>query len=494
MLNEVLNSIIKWFESLSTFWQWMVGGVTTCLIAALIIFIIKLFMSIGKKPRDLGSGKQSLIRTHYLTDYKNFYGDELVRHRYNYVQEREEITEGKSVISNVLENIEGFLKGGKTVFILAGSGGLGKSRILIELAKKHPDIRFVYTRAYREMKEMEELKAGLEQVVKKGEVLVFDDCQDYSGYFPSFLDALRLKNTRLIAVSRYIEPVEDVIKARRLNYDKVKLGPMVNVSEIITDEKEIAEDILRISQGNPSIALMAIEHYKRRGTLRGIHDSLGLMQEILEDLVEAGENVGSPNPKLFLAELAVRSGLWETDELIKDNFEMAKKVKNMGHIIGEERGEKRIYYIVPDMLRDHIIRNVFFDSDEVSPKFKELASRVPLDDAVNIIRMLGIQFYETKGEVVYKRGCGEVLKRFQGVNSTPGIGFLAQPGKPSNEILIELGHEVYYWFGDYKFVTDFLGDFCHGAEKQNNPYYTHMAAEFYYKTGNLILQRHFDVK
>jgi tetratricopeptide (TPR) repeat protein len=140
------------------------------------------------------------------------------------------------------------------------------------------------------------------------------------------------------------------------------------------------------------------------------------------------------------------------------------------------------------MLRDHVIRNVFFDSNEVSPKFKELAARVPSDDAVNIIRMLGIQFRETEGGV-YKRGCAEVLKRFQGVISSPGIGFLAQLGKPSNEILIELGHEAYDWFGDCKFVKDFLGDFCHGAEKQNNPYYTHIAADFYYKTGNLIKAR-----
>ncbi len=357
-------------------------------------------------------------------------------------------------------------------------------------------------RAYREPSKIEELKNGLEKLVRKKQVLVFDDCQDYFGHLPSFLDILRIKNARFIAVSRYREKIEEAVKERRLTSNTILLGPMLNLSEIIEknilkialeeEKKELIDSILRISQGNPAIALMAIKHLEylkesgRSLTLRGINDSFGLMKEILKDLIRAGEEAGSKGPKLFLGELAIRNGLREDDEALKENFEMVKKLKKMGHIISEQHGENQFYYIVPDMLRDHIIREAFFDADMINQEFKDLVLRMPEEDCVEAVRMLGIQFRVTNEKEIFKRGCAMILGRFKGMSSSPKIGFVAQQEKPRTELLIDLGCEAYDWFGDYNLINDILGDFCIGAERLENPYYVGRAGLFYYETGNLV--------
>ena len=474
------SQLLEWFKSLpNSYKQGIIIGVIVSLSVALIIFIIKLPYKWMKKWWERRKERKKLRKAKYIIDYKGFYGDEIkIRHKkYKYVSKRKEEIEGKPISRDILKDAEDFLKSDKTVLILAGSGGMGKSRILIELAKKNPNLKFANTRGYMEPAEMEKLKSGLEQVVRKGQVIVFDDCQEYSGHFPIFLDTIMRKNVKIIVASRYLMSVMGAIDKRRLNSIIMPFRPMVNVSEIVTKEEDVANSIRRISQGNPAIAVMAKEHYKSNKTFKEVNDSFGLMKDLLKDLVRAGKEIGCHNPSLFLAELAVRAGLWETDEVMRQNFEMVKRVKQMGHIIAKQRGNKRLYNIVPDMLRDHIIREVFFEANEISPEFRELVTRVPPDDAVNIIRMLGIQFRETKKEI-YKLGCTEVLKRFRSMNP-----------RTRAELIIELGVEAYEWFGDYKLVTDILGDFCRGAEEFDSYYHALRAGVFYYQTGNLLRAR-----
>ena len=474
------DGFLQWFGSLHPLWQ----GILVALIGGIILFLVALLFKPWRVLVRRLHRMRALHHAKYMVNYRDFYGDELVeRHQYEYVSERKEMVESKEITRDIIRDAEQFLKGEKSVLVLVGTGGMGKSRILIELAKRHRRIRFVNTRGYDT--EMEKQMEGLEQVVRQGRVLVFDDCQEYLGILPRLLDILQRRKARAIFASRYLEPVKQGLAQRRLGHEVIELGQMANVSQIVTEEEDVAESLLRISEGNPAIAVMAFEHHKRRKTLKGIIDSFGLMNEVLRDLISAGENAGCQNPTLFLAELAVRSGLWEADEPLKRNFGMVKELKKMGHLIVEQHSKKRLYYIAPDMLRDHIIRQVFFESEEISPEFEDLILKVSLIDSTNIVRMLGIQFRETE-KVVYKRACAEVLKRFADVVSKPAIGFKTRPKRISPEHTIALGLEAYEWFGDYRLVSDTLGDFCAPTDKISSHYWAIRASGFYYQTGNLI--------
>jgi tetratricopeptide (TPR) repeat protein len=439
-----------------------------------------------------GSGRRTPPRpraeTGLLVDYKTFYGDDIrERHSYDFKAERVEVVEKEgqpvAVPSEPLKTIRAWLKGEGRVLVVCGSGGLGKSRLLIETAKLDKRVRFAPTRLW--YKGFPKLAEELAKAAGKRDVVVFDDCQGYSDGFLSLLKAALGTKARVIAATRYCERIETALLQAHASREILRLRPLVNAAVVVPEtNRENLRSIGRIAAGIPAFAVMVYLQFKRTRNLRGIADRFGLMKSMLKDLVETGEKAGFADTRELLAEMAVRNGLWQDHEPFPGHEALVPKLKAMGHIGVSGTIERRAYGIVPDQLRDFIIREVYAPEDVFQCEaFNRMLGRLPDDDATQVIEMLGIQFRET-GNDVWKRACRLVLEKYKARSHEGGIGFAAGPGRRGLELLVDIGYEAWESFGDRGLVVDGLGDFCAGADKLESVEHLNKAALFYHQTGD----------
>ncbi len=425
-----------------------------------------------------------------LVDYKHFYGDEVgERHEFDFVRERaepEQIGDKVEVReSKPLEDVLGFIAGPSKMLVICGSGGLGKSRLLIEAAKANRSVRFAQTRLFS--KNLAGLASLIRDKAHKNDIIVFDDCHEYSSELESLLNAALRTGAKVIAASRYMSSIEETLKRVHATPEVVELGLMANAAQVVPVPKDVLKDIVRVSEFNPALAVMAYMHWQRHKTLVGIRDSFGLMERVFKDLVEEGERVGCKDTAAFLAELAVRGGLFEDERPMPEHIGLATALKPMGHITWYQSGEKRVYRVTPDKLRDHIIREVYGGGKAgiLQPTFGAMLALLPDADAVNVIDLLAIQFRETdeKTRDVWKQACRKLLDKYAGKAHGTGIGFGATLDRKPLELLIDIGYEAWMKFGDVHMVRDKLGDFCAGADKLASTAHLNKAGLFYYKTG-----------
>ena len=122
---------------------------------------------VNKSEENHISHKNSEIRENYLTDYSSFYGDELkILHAEAFIEQRLENHEQEILENRVFDKIESFIEGPNDFLILCGESGAGKSRSIIELAKKDQRIKFINWTKFRE--NLDFLKEGLNYLPKKG--------------------------------------------------------------------------------------------------------------------------------------------------------------------------------------------------------------------------------------------------------------------------------------------------------------------------------------
>jgi len=421
-----------------------------------------------------------------LLTFRDFYGDEIDdRHQYRFVPERDEIVmrEGKPEVEKrtPLETILGFVDGGGQLLVLAGEGGLGKSRLLIEAAKQRPKLRFAATRTFSA--DYAALAELIAEKTDKGAVVVFDDCHEYAGDFGALLSAALRAGARVIASCRYPESIEPALQRCHCSPVALSLRLMANAVQVVPaqDEQE-TEAIARASEFNPALAVMAFNHLKETGSLKGIADRLHLLEQVFADMVRVGEAAGFKNAREFLGELAVRAGLFEDEEPVPSHLKLVTALlgtKQVGFVM---RGERRLYGIHPDMLRDYIIRDVFCPRGVLQPEFDAVLTRMPDSDAENVIGMLAIQFRET-GDEAWKQAGRKVLRKFEKLRHEKGIGFTAEQSLKALQQLIDVGYEAWQAFGDVHMVREVLGDFCAGAEKLESVEHVNKAGLFYMDTG-----------
>ncbi|MCX6842739.1 MAG: tetratricopeptide repeat protein, partial [candidate division WOR-3 bacterium] len=456
---------------------------------ALIPVAIAVVRAIRKRRSRAGVTSGGTATRGVLVGFLEFYGDDLKeRHCYEFRPERLELAEKDGqptpALSEPLKAIRTWMKGSGRLLVVCGSGGLGKSRLLIEAAKTDKHVRFAPTRLWD--KGNPKLAEELAKAVRGNDIVVFDDCQEFAGDFGSLLKAAIGAGARVIAATRYYEAIETTLQQAHAAPEVLELGPMANAAAVVPEEdKENLKSIGRIANGNPAIAVMAYMHFLRTGNLRGIYDRFGLMKSVLKELVEIGEEAGFADTRTFLAEMAVRAGLWQDHPPFPGHEALVPKLKTMGHIWTGGSVERGAYGIAPDALRDHIIQEVYAPADVLQQTgFGQMLGRLPEDDAVNVIRMLGIQFRETEKDV-WKQACRMVLEKYKGRSHEGGIGFTAGTGRKNLELLIDIGYEAWKSFGNLRLVVDVLEDFCAGAEKLDSVAHLNKAAMFYHQTGEI---------
>ena len=442
-----LASICKnpWFVNI-------VGGLIAAAVLAVLGLLVRLFRQ--KRKQD------------YLVSAKRFYREENeLRHKHT---EFQEIRVEGGVERRVLDELGQLLHGNDRVLVLSGICGMGKSRLLLELGHRMRNLKFVNTCSQWNY---DQLARGVDAHIKSRQVLALDDAHEHLELLSRLLDVCVNRAVRLIAAGRYENQLRAAIERSRVTACFVLLGAMDNPAEIVTKDPELARQINQIAQGNPAVAVMAFDHYLRTNTLHGIKDSFGLMQRVLAELVEAGSKAGAEQPQQFLAEMAIRMGLGEDDEALRRNMAMVAEVKKMRHIVVEEKGRNRFYRIYPDMLRDFIVRVTYFSADEILPVFDQMLARLPLNNVDSVITMLGLLQREHESATAFKRACARVLD------------MVRVKAAADQKVRIEAGCVAYAAFGHYQFVTEYLGDFCAGAETLDSTYYLGRAGDFYQATG-----------
>jgi len=421
-----------------------------------------------------------------LVDYRQFYGDELgERHEFDFIRERAEhrqVGDKVEVKATPLEDVLGFIAGPRKMLVVCGSGGLGKSRLLIEAAKSNRHLRFAQTRLFS--KNLPGLAALIRDRTHKSDIIVFDDCHEYQSDLESLLNWAMRAGARVIVATRYMGSIEEALNRVHATPEIVELAPMVNAAQIVPVPPDVRTEIARVSEFNPALAVMAYLHWQRHGSLVGILDSFGLMGRVFDDLLREGAKTGFRDTAEFLAEMAVRGGLFEDESPMPEHIVLATMLKPMGHVDTYSGGRKRVFRVVPDKLRDHVVRIVYGRAGFLQPSFDAMLARLPDRDAVSVIYTLGIQYRET-GNDVWKQACGTLLHKYADMGHGAGIGFQAPQSRVELDLLVDVGYTAWAQFGDVSIVSESLGDFCAGAEKLTSLSHLHKAAMFCHRTGQL---------
>ena len=120
---------------------------------------------------------------------------------------------------------------------------------------------FVNLRHYKNPKDIEDkLNAELSEKT----VLVFDDYQYNMDLFDEIRNNAFKRNSKLIITTRpiFVEALKERIGAASIR--ELKLERM-DISGILQDmeDEDLKEEIERISEGNPAIALLALDYIKQ---------------------------------------------------------------------------------------------------------------------------------------------------------------------------------------------------------------------------------------
>ena len=413
-----------------------------------------------------------------LVTWQEFYAGEIERHATTEFQASR--TE-KGRTTRPLDAVSEFINGTKPILVIDGSGGMGKSRLLVAAAERHAVIRFVQTR--RLGSDMPELAESIKTQAKPGDVIVLDDCHEYRLSVERLLGAALIAKARVIMAVRYREWIEPALRSCNLSPEELTLGPVGDAAVIVPTGNGTAESINKIARGNLALAVMAYGYWQRHRDLTGIEDRFDLFSRIVDDITKTGNDLGDSDVPDFLAELAIRNGLRDSAKSFQRHKTFVIKVKAMGYVTIEPRGERAFYRIYPDRLRDYVIQTTYERSGILHPTFDALLERLPPDETTDVIAMLAIQQKETRDETWKKAACARLLdamaKRFDSKNT----GYTHHPGKRDRELMMEIGVAAYEAFGEYAFVAEHLGDFCIGAEKLNSVVHLDMAGKVSMQTG-----------
>lgn len=481
--SAVRLNIWGWYEQLPGFWQALIPS----LAAGLLVLVLGWILKVPQKLRAHVRRRRQARKGSPLVDWKDFYGDDLdVRHGFKFVVERVEKVErdGQPRVeeSKPLDTVLNWIDGGGRLLVIRGTGGLGKSRLLVEAARRKAKLRFVRTRQAE--RNIEKLAGQVSEQAGRGDVLVFDDCQEYAGDFGRLLDAAQNAGARVIAATRYPGTIEAAFERAHAMPVVLELAPMDNAVQVVpAEDKDVRRDIARIANRNPAFAVMAWKHYQRTGTLHNIEDAFGLMKSVFRELCEAGEQAGFADTREFLAAMAVRGGLWQDHPPFPGHEKLVTKLKRMGHVGEGGTTGRRAYGVIPDQLRDHVIREVYADGGVFQQaEYERMLAQLPYDEAIHVVRMLGIQHRETEDDV-WKRAVAVMLDKLGRWSHDPGIGFNADVTRRPHELVIDVGYEAWKQFGDIALVRDHLGDFCAGAEKLDSTDHLNKAGVFCANTG-----------
>jgi tetratricopeptide (TPR) repeat protein len=419
-----------------------------------------------------------------LLTWQDFYAGEVERHA---TTKFNDLRVEKGRTTRPLDAISEFIAGTKPILVIHGTGGMGKSRLLMAAAEEHPAIRFVQTRLSGS--NMLALAEAVKSQATGGDILVLDDCHTYRELVEMLLGAALHAKARVIMAGRYREWIVPAIKNCNLQPEELALGPVDDAAAMVPAEKGAAESINRIARGNLMLAVMAYNYWQRHQDLAGIEDRFDLLDRIVEDIARTGNDQGVADATDFLAELAVRNGLRDTAKSLRRHKTLVVELRTMGFVTSEPRGERTFCRIYPDRLRDYVIQTTYEKSGVLQPAFDSLLERLPLDEATSVIAMLAIQHKETRDETWRKPAGGRLLDAMAKKLQAGDTGFTDRTGERKAELVVEIGVAAFTAFGDWRFVVNHLRHFSAEAARLRSIAHLDLAGNLFLATGLLERSR-----
>lgn len=278
-----------------------------------------------------------------------------------------------------IEQIESFAVSDKKVIVLSGLPGFGKTKLLLEAARKIEAISTYEVRFIRP--EAESIESHFSELDPKDNyLLVLDDAHEF-GYYRQLLELIvspEFKEKLHLILSTH-PWAKDNLKAEfeRIGHacDELYLNPLTNleISKLVQHpavgitDSEARDAIVTISEGNPLMAITGATFWKERGSLAGLtrHQFLSAyfssaLERALKDKREQanlllailaatmGLSLGEPNVRAALANVV---GLSEGDlESLLQQLAGVRLVKRTW------RGVR----VIPDLFAEHITFDAFF--------------------------------------------------------------------------------------------------------------------------------------
>lgn len=281
-----------------------------------------------------------------------------------------------------VEQIEGFVISDKRFLVLSGLPGFGKTKLLLEAARKLENGKVTEVRFIRP--EAESIESHFSELDPKiGYLLVLDDAHEF-GHFrqllglltsPEFKDKLHI----IIATHPW---AKDNLKREfeRLGHDcdELYLMPLAN-AEIdqlvqhpttgITDD-EVRNAIIAIAKGNPLIAITAARFWKETGRLAGL-TRYQLISAYFSSVLERALKDRVQQAYLLLAIVAASGGLSLGETNVRPALTNVTGLSEgeLNTLIGQlvsVRLIKRTWRgvrVVPDLFAEHLIFDAFFSDD-----------------------------------------------------------------------------------------------------------------------------------
>ena len=342
----------------------------------------------------------------------------------------------------------------KRMLTITGSGGIGKSRFLLEIGRRIMQERGVKDVYWANVNTLESNASFADLIPSREAVLLIDEPSNAS-FLKSLIEQLQLKKSPLknLKVIFAIRPQSQFIssilldKNLKLSTPQVELKPLkkddcIKISQSLLESSsiklkepqktELSTWLYNLSGGYPiwlSIGVKLITEPKSEPNLNALldlaKDRFELAKKYISQVIkEASEDLGSKkqiNEVLTWIALFREIRLEDTEviEFITNKVQLTSKQdilelieylykNNLLHKLG------RIYRIKPDVIRDHLLVKKLTHNSEPSPFAQELNQLIleenqknPLPNVRNIITSLS---YVELSEKLSKQTTVELLK------------------------------------------------------------------------------------
>jgi len=383
-----------------------------------------------------------------LVEYTKYFTEkELEKLNVPYVQRIE-----NNVERDVIKEATDFLKSSEQVLIISGESGIGKTRLAIEISKRinksgklaggfkfKGKCLFVNLRHYKHPKDIEE-KLNAELSEKR--VIIFDDYQYNADIFNEIKHNAFKRNSKLIITTRpiFVDALKDRIGAASVRDLKLERMAIHEILQNLEDE-DLKTEIERISEGNPAIALLALDYISEhtdsnsRAIFQGIRTSEEFFDKIIKDFEkEYGED--------FIEFLAGGELIGGVTEIPQKYEKIMIGLERNGHIIKQGSG----YRLTPDILSEYLINREFFAGTFITHRFEELARE---GNGTHILDILDSVMKIKDEREIYRKAAEKLLEIVDNL----------EPGTEQKKRRIKAGILVYEGFGNLNLVTGILEEF-----------------------------------
>jgi len=278
-----------------------------------------------------------------------------------------------------VEQIESFQKSTNKVLVVSGLPGLGKTKVLIEAAKKIKETGTTQVMFIRP--EVESLEAHFKELDPKYTyLLVLDDAHDFRSLrqllsllmSPEFKDKLHVlaathpwaKDELKRKFERSGHPCEELDLKPLTNQE---IGQIVKAPALGISEGKAIDAIVTVSEGNPLIAVTAATFWKEKGNLAGL-TKYQLLSAYFARVLEKAISDRQEQANLLLAIIAATRGLNPTDPNIRTSLAQTVQVSE-GELdalidrvrsVGLLKRTWREVRIAPDLFAEHVMFEAFF--------------------------------------------------------------------------------------------------------------------------------------